>query len=200
MTSPRRSFNWQEIRERLAIAQRGTERAMEPDEQTVESVYRQRAAELAGRGRRSNIRANVPLLCFTVRAERCAIELEHLAEIVPLESWARLPGAPPEVVGVINVRGEIRGVVDLARMMGMPVEAHEPTQGYVLALRHVDVHLRVDDIEGIRWLPANDPALRGTARDEMSSRYVRGLTRDGLVVLSYAELRTHPILQSARTT
>lgn len=45
------------------------------------------------------------------------IELEAVREIIPFRGATRLPGAPPHVVGLVNVRGSIVTVIDLGALL-----------------------------------------------------------------------------------
>ncbi len=45
--------------------------------------------------------------------------VEHVLEVAELGEVAQLPGAPPAVLGVRNLRGQILPVVDLAALLGI---------------------------------------------------------------------------------
>src|ERR1700722_19803996 len=63
------------------------------------------------------------LLLFTVGGRACACELDAVREIVPFRRATRLPGTPPYVTGLINLRGTILTVIDLGlRLGGAPVD------------------------------------------------------------------------------
>lgn len=74
------------------------------------------------------------LLLFGVRGRRFACELAAVREIVPFGRVTRLPGAPPAVAGVCNVRGLVITLVDLGiRLADGPVDRLD---GAVLLLEH----------------------------------------------------------------
>jgi len=54
----------------------------------------------------------VRLLLFRVGRLVCAAEAERVREILPRLEPTRIPGAPPVVVGVVNVRGTLVTVVE----------------------------------------------------------------------------------------
>jgi purine-binding chemotaxis protein CheW len=62
--------------------------------------------------------AVVRLLVFRVGTLSCAAEVETVREILPRLSVTRIPGAPPEVAGMVNVRGSLVTVVDGWRALG----------------------------------------------------------------------------------
>jgi chemotaxis signal transduction protein len=54
-----------------------------------------------------------------VGAELYAVLVDHIVEIRELGDGTQVPGAPPAVLGVRNVRGQILPVADLASLLGV---------------------------------------------------------------------------------
>ncbi len=65
----------------------------------------------------------VRLLLFRVGAVVCAAEAERVREILPRLDTTRIPGAPPPVAGLGNVRGTLVTVVDGWRALRQPEPA-----------------------------------------------------------------------------
>ena len=63
--------------------------------------------------------ANVNLACFEVQGQTYALEVEHLREIVRPQTITPLPDAPALIEGVVDLRGSVIPVVDLARCLGL---------------------------------------------------------------------------------
>jgi purine-binding chemotaxis protein CheW len=57
-------------------------------------------------------------LMFETGGRRYACTLDSVREIVPIHTATRLPGAPASVVGLINLRGRLVTVIDLAAHLG----------------------------------------------------------------------------------
>jgi purine-binding chemotaxis protein CheW len=62
----------------------------------------------------------VRLLLFRVGRLLCAAEAERVREILPRLEPTRIPGAPPVVAGVVNVRGTLVTVVEGWRALRQP--------------------------------------------------------------------------------
>ena len=60
------------------------------------------------------------LLSFEMGGLHCAVELAHVREIVRYEPVTRVPRVPTCVRGVVNLRGSVLPVIDLAVGFGMP--------------------------------------------------------------------------------
>jgi purine-binding chemotaxis protein CheW len=57
-------------------------------------------------------------LTFFVKEHECAVPILRTREIIELGSVTRVPGAPPSIRGVLNLRGTIVPVIDLATRFG----------------------------------------------------------------------------------
>jgi len=59
-------------------------------------------------------------LTFLIRGEEYAVSILRVREIIEYESVTRVPTTPVHVRGVINLRGAVLPVVDLAAKFGLP--------------------------------------------------------------------------------
>jgi purine-binding chemotaxis protein CheW len=74
---------------------------------------------------------------FRIADERYALPLEAVREVVvPQPPFARVPRASDAVRGVMNLRGRVVAVVDLAALVGLAPQPLLAGQGQVLVLDH----------------------------------------------------------------
>ncbi len=74
---------------------------------------------------------------FRVAGERFAIPLAAVRDVVlPQPPFARVPRASEAVRGVMNLRGRVVAVVDLAPLVGLAPQPLEGAAGQVLILDH----------------------------------------------------------------
>jgi purine-binding chemotaxis protein CheW len=72
---------------------------------------------------------------FRVATERYALPLSAVREVVvPQPPFARVPRASEAVRGVMNLRGRVIAVVDLAALVGLPAQRLDAASGHVLIL------------------------------------------------------------------
>jgi purine-binding chemotaxis protein CheW len=72
---------------------------------------------------------------FRVASERYALPLSAVREVVvPQPPFARVPRSSEAVRGVMNLRGRVVAVVDLASLVGLPPQPLEAAAGHVLIL------------------------------------------------------------------
>ena len=63
--------------------------------------------------------ATVNLACFEVRGQIFALDVSCVREVVRFQAATPLPNAPPLIEGVIDLRGAVIPVIDLARVLGL---------------------------------------------------------------------------------
>jgi purine-binding chemotaxis protein CheW len=85
-----------------------------------------------------------------------AVDIGDAQEIIGLRRMTRLPGAPPCVRGLINVRGAIVTVLDLG--MRLDAERSPVTEGAILLVRRGArlVGIVVDQVVDVRRLDLDD--------------------------------------------
>jgi len=118
--------------------------------------------------------ADVRLLVFRLGDLTCAAELVRVREVLPPQAPTRVPGAPPAVAGLINVRGVLVPLFDGRRALGQSptsdgaiilVEVAERTVGFA-----VDEVVDLITLSGGEWaerseLPGVDPrVVKGVGR------------------------------------
>ena len=157
----------------------------EPDEalragpQRIQIAYQQRAVRLAKtQSSPTAVSPGLPVIIFRLARERYAIELKYLAEVLPFTRCTPVPGAPPQFLGVINLRGELRGVLDLSQLLALP-ESESTKSGFILMLRRsgLGVGLKVDSIEDLYEIRPEELTR------PMQANYLKGLASGTLPLL-----------------
>ncbi|MBZ0170881.1 MAG: chemotaxis protein CheW [Phycisphaerales bacterium] len=69
--------------------------------------------------------APLQLVTFELGGERFAVEIDAVREIIRLVELTRVPNSPPDIAGVINLRGTLFPVIDLRIRFGFPVVARD---------------------------------------------------------------------------
>jgi chemotaxis signal transduction protein len=57
------------------------------------------------------------LVSFQIGREEFAFPMEHVREILRVQTPKEVPGAPDHLLGVLTVRGQILPIVDLRRLL-----------------------------------------------------------------------------------
>jgi chemotaxis signal transduction protein len=188
----RKRIDWTAVKKRLNDIQ-----TQHCDSAQLKSILKQRSVQLAKRKDEGNLEdAELYLLTFCLGAERYAIDLTELSEVVSLAQLTQVPGSAAELFGIINVRGEIVPVVDIAHIIGLPKTATD-VKGYVLLLHHAkcEVGLVVEQIGEVRALKKQEVADMNRNQSGPSN-FVQGVIKDGTAVLNLESVFTHSIFNT----
>jgi purine-binding chemotaxis protein CheW len=153
--------DWDAVRERLRRSDAALRQVMSDTPARMTAVFRKRAVQLAKEsGWETAALKSSPALLFRLGQERYAVSLSELAEVLPFRGCIAVPGGNPQFLGVINRRGEILPVIDLARVLNGSVSTDT---GAVLVLRR-QLGLKVDRAEELRDIGASEVAPRAEGR------------------------------------
>ncbi|HUS04681.1 MAG TPA: chemotaxis protein CheW [Bryobacteraceae bacterium] len=130
--------------------------------QCLQARYTARAERLARRADLVPPPDVLEVLVFLLGEERYAVALTDVGEVTPAAAVTRIPGAAPEVLGVIAVRGEILPVMNLRRIVGLPErqDAGQNTPaGHTVLLRVPGSRfaMTVDRVEGLSSILRSSP-------------------------------------------
>jgi purine-binding chemotaxis protein CheW len=99
-----------------------------------------------------------------VAGEHYALPVERVLEVADLGTIAAVPGSPPEVLGVRNLRGQVVPVIGLARMLGL--SGDEPSRVVVAESGELRAGLVVDEVLDVAEMPP--------ASEQVESPYLLG--------------------------
>lgn len=123
-------------------------------------------------------------LLFRVAGSVYGCDIDAVREIIPYRRATRLPGAPPHVQGLINLRGTIVTVLDLGARLDPSRPPMRDSGGSIILAEHGArvVGVAVDEVMDVQAI-AEEPADGG--RGESRGGLVRGLGHlgDDVVVL-----------------
>ena len=132
------------------------------------------------------------LVGFVLAGERYGIESRFVREVARLSRFTPVPGTPAFVLGVTNLRGEILALFDLRHLLGVVTEGVTDLGRIVVLGEHRrEFGLLADAASEILWVPGASLAQPETA---WGRTYVRGVSPDGVIVLSGEALLRDPQL------
>ena len=141
------------------------------------------------------------LVTFPLGDECYGVDINLVQEVQPLteQTWSGVPCTPEFIAGVVNIRGHIYSVIDIARFLGL-ARRPLPETSHVLLVRggdqraegELELCILTDDMPqvvniGLRIVR---PASKSTAGQ--AHEYVRGVTDDMLIILDLERLLSDP--------
>ena len=134
------------------------------------------------------------LVIFCLRGEEFGAEITSVLEISRWLPITRIPEAPGFVEGVVNLRGQVIAVVDLAKQFGLPPQGELPKTARIVVVEVAGetIGLVVDEVPEVLRVaeeavePTPEIIQTGVKRD-----YLRGVAKLGdrlILLLDLAKL------------
>ena len=184
-------IDWDAVRERLAAAEAALAQAELTDAQR-DAIFTRRAEELAAVPAPDAAAGSFEAVVFGLGDERYAVPSAQAREIRVLapDEITSLPGTPPFVAGLINVRGRVVPVLDLRPLFGLAVATGDAAQAVLLLPgRRGDVALLTAERPIVSRLPKSGlDGLPAGPSAGLDPAWVHGVTADLIVVLDVDRL------------
>ncbi len=187
--SEREENRWEKIVARIDDVRVAIERGFIPTPAEEKQRFKDRAHDLARETEHAAAGESIEVVEFDLADERYGFELTRVREACLLREVTPVPCTPGFVLGIINLRGEIRTVINLKEFFGLPGKGITQLNKIIL-IQNGDMQLGIlaDEIRGVRAVPLSDlqpalPTLTGVRAD-----YFRGVTSDRLIVLDAVKI------------
>lgn len=117
------------------------------------------------------------VVIFSLADEEFGVNIVEVKEIIKVEEVTRIPNSPDYVTGILNLRGSIVLVVDLAKKVSLPTkDVDKDTRIIILEIEGTTVGMIVDNVSEVLRLPAdkidNTPAA---IKSQVNSDYIEGV-------------------------
>lgn len=183
-------INWSEIHQRVEAACEALAQGAAPSSNESRAILRLRARALAqGRQLASLAKASLEIVEFSLASETYGLESAFVREVYPLKEFTPLPGLPPFVLGIVNVRGQILSIIDLKKFFDLPDKGlGQLNKLIILRGEQMELGILADDILGARSidreaLQAAPPTVSG-----IGAQYLRGVTAERVIILDAEKL------------
>jgi purine-binding chemotaxis protein CheW len=183
-SAKKQPVNWDDVHRRLDATRQAIEHARAPAGEEKKRVLKERARRLAKEEEKILDHDSIPVVEFMLASERYGIESSFVREILQIRELTHLPGTPPFLLGIINIRGEICSVIDLKKFFGLPDRGlPEFNKVIVIENKAMKFGIVVDSVVGTRQilcisLKPPPPTFTG-----IHAEYVRGVAPGPVIVL-----------------
>jgi purine-binding chemotaxis protein CheW len=131
--------------------------------------------------------AEETFLTLTVAGQGCGVPVLAVRDVLGAQAITRIPLAPPEVAGGLNLRGRIVTAIDLRLRLGLPPRMPGESAMSVVVEQQGELYsLLADSVGEVIPLPQAEFALNPPTLDPLWREISRGVYREGgrlLVVL-----------------
>lgn len=133
--------------------------------------------------------AEEQLVVFRLGKEEYAVSIAQVKEIILYKGATRIPNTPEYMEGIINLRGKVIPVIELAAQFGVEVKTGADRRVVIVETAGQEVGIVVDEVTEVIRLQqvAIEPAPAMTG----SNDYVRGIGKENdrlLILLDLGKL------------
>jgi purine-binding chemotaxis protein CheW len=159
-------------------------------EETREDLLREAERLLDASGRETTHEELGPprfILVFSLGSEWYSVDLAHVKKVLRPSPLAYVPGAPPEVLGLMNCHGDVLCVLDLRKILGVAATAKSasPQGAFVVVMQFggKDAGVLVDSVDDVWEIPVSEILLPLETLEPSRARFFEGtISRGGRFV------------------
>jgi purine-binding chemotaxis protein CheW len=178
-------FDFEQARSRLDELRSALDASSDVTVEKSEALLKERAIAYARAPERTLLASEqIEILVFQFCGERYAIESRFVAEVLREPAVTDVPGTPPLLQGVTNLRGEILAVMDLSGLLGTSHTTGQTEWVLVLGEEHDELGIAVDEVIEVTRVRTEEVLPPARAAREFSREWIRGITSEATVILN----------------
>ena len=177
--------DWSEINSKVNSLHESLNQKIILPAEKKRSVLKSRAKVLAvEKTDESVLNKFIEILEFRLASETYGIETAFIREVYPLKDLTTLPGTPPFVLGIVNVRGQIISVIDLKIFFNLPEKGlGELNKVIIIRNERMEFGILADIINGIRSVSHDAVQSSPVSKSEIGTDYLKGVINDHTIIL-----------------
>ena len=185
-----RRIDWNDVRRRLETSGAALARDAAPSMVEQHAILRGRARAFAREAHQVGTAGeSLDIIEFRLASETYGIASAFVREVSPLKDVTPLPGTPPFVLGIINVRGQIFSVVNLKKFFNLPERGlGELNQVIILRDNRMEFGILADAILGMYTIPLDAIQPSPSTVTGIGAAYLRGVTAERVIILDAAHI------------
>ncbi|MES9898394.1 MAG: chemotaxis protein CheW [Sedimenticola sp.] len=118
----------------------------------------------------------IQLVTFLLQDEIYGINVMQVQEVLRLPEIAPVPGAPPYVLGIINLRGNVVTVIDTRSRFGLnPGEISNSSRIVIIEAEKQVVGILVDSVAEVIDLHLSEVEPAPNVGNQENSKYIQGV-------------------------
>ena len=119
-------------------------------------------------------------LTFAIEDEDYGVELTYVREIVKMRPITKVPHMPDFIEGIINLRGDLTGLLDVRKRFGKPPKEYdEETCIIVIVYGDFSLGMIVDAVHETAIIPEDKIAPPPSAKLSYANQFIRNIGRVG---------------------
>jgi purine-binding chemotaxis protein CheW len=185
-------IDWSEIHKRVETTREALAQGVAPSAAESQGILRMRARALAREPKQAAFDTElIEIVEFRLATEIYGLESGYVREVYPLKEFTPLPGVPPFVLGIVNVRGQILSIIDLKKFFDLPEKGlGQLNKLIILRSEQMEFGILADDILGARSIALDALQATPTTVSGIGAEYLRGVTAERVIILDAKKILT----------
>ena len=122
----------------------------------------------------------IQFLTFELNSEPYGVDILHIREIIDYKNITQVPMMPQFIAGVINLRGSVVPIVDLALRFSLsPSERTKKSSIVIIEVEHegqnMDIGITVDEVNEVLDISANEIEPTPSFGTQIRTDFIRGM-------------------------
>ncbi|MEH6556595.1 MAG: chemotaxis protein CheW [Oceanicoccus sp.] len=126
---------------------------------------------------------------FRLGKETYGVNVMQVQEVLRYTEIAPVPGAPPYVLGIINLRGNVVTVIDTRHRFGLPAgDISDQTRIIIIEADNTVTGILVDMVAEVVYLSQSEIESAPNVGSDESSRFIHGVCQKNNELLILVDL------------
>ncbi|MCL0035242.1 chemotaxis protein CheW [Thermodesulfovibrionales bacterium] len=118
------------------------------------------------------------LVTFTLDKEEYAVDILKVQEINRMTEITRVPNSPPQMEGVINLRGKVIPVINLRKRFGLtPKDNDEHSRIMVMDIQGITIGFVMDSVSEVLRVPSSIVEPTPPMATNISTEFIKGIAK-----------------------
>lgn len=188
MTTTGSKIDWKTIKERISRTEKALEANRDP--QAIDALLKRRAQRY--RRREDEIATDTfEVVVFERSQGKYAAPLASLTEIRTVDGLTELPGISSVIRGILNVRGQVVALHDLAALRGADASLGDSSWVLLSDVEETTIGLAADHVEGVATPRRDEIRPVPISLSNLDGPF-RGIFDDDIVLVDFHELSRCP--------
>ncbi|MEM8604119.1 MAG: chemotaxis protein CheW [Cyanobacteria bacterium P01_H01_bin.121] len=163
-----------------------------PESTEVErQIFRHRAESLGQPltvGELNPATASLSLAIVSLNDEYFGLDLTLVKEFIDVQALTPIPCCPSQILGNMNLRGEITTLVDIRQALGLTTDRPALQKAMIVEAAEIVAGIAIDQVLDITYLPSEQIAPIPSTLPQGRTNFFKGTTRYGDQLLSILDL------------
>ncbi|WP_275994180.1 chemotaxis protein CheW [Argonema antarcticum] len=154
------------------------------------AIFRERSQNLMRSSEKEDLTGLIPLAVIGLSGEYFGLDLKLIREFTDIRKVTPVPCCPPHIIGNMNLRGEIVTLVDVRRLLNMPILGAETTaKVMVVCVDDLVAGIKVDEVFDVMYLHPAQISPVPAAVHSINDEYLQGTAPYGGKMMSLLDLQ-----------